>query len=96
MIESDNTEGKTMKVDANMNTWLDSYEQRVRAMEAEGMTRSDAQSVIDAEDSKPRYLMNPATGSVDTVEGWAAEGWTTENANLVAVVQINYSWREVS
>lgn len=30
----------------------DSYEKRVRALEAEGMTRSDAQGIIDAEDFK--------------------------------------------
>jgi len=30
----------------------DSYEKRVRAYEAEGMTRSDAQAVADAEDEQ--------------------------------------------
>ena len=34
---------------------LDNYERRVRELEAEGMTRSDAQAVADAE------LLNEAT-----------------------------------
>lgn len=41
------------------------------------------------------YLMNPATGSVDTAENWSAEGHTVENANLVEVVKDeNGDWAE--
>lgn len=34
-------------------------------------------------------LMNPHTGSVDTEENWAAEGYTTENSTLVEVVMLD-------
>lgn len=30
-------------------------------------------------------LMNPATGSIDTRENWAAEGYTEENSDLELV-----------
>jgi hypothetical protein len=32
-----------------------------------------------------KNLMNPYTGSVDTEENWAAEGYTINNAELVEV-----------
>tara|TARA_R110002020_G_scaffold279104_3_gene494500 strand:+ start:1102 stop:1248 length:147 start_codon:yes stop_codon:yes gene_type:complete len=35
--------------------------------------------------SKIVYLMNPHTGSVDTEENWATEGYTTDNSELIAV-----------
>lgn len=34
-----------------------------------------------------KYLMNPHTGSVDTEENWAAEGFTQANADLIEVVK---------
>jgi len=34
---------------------MTNYEQRVRALELEGMTTSDAQAVIDAEDMRSLY-----------------------------------------
>ena len=42
-----------------------------------------------------KMLMNPATGSVDTAENWAAEGYTEENAGLIEVVLVDGSWVEV-
>lgn len=41
------------------------------------------------------YLMNPYTGSVDTAENWAAEGYTQENSELIEVVEVNGEWVEV-
>lgn len=34
------------------------------------------------------YYMNPATGSVDTAENWAAEGHTPDTAHLVVVAYV--------
>lgn len=34
------------------------------------------------------YLMNPRSGTVQTAEEWAEEGFTSENADLVEVVQV--------
>jgi hypothetical protein len=36
----------------NTDTDTDTWEQRVRALEEEGLTRSDAQAVVDAEDQR--------------------------------------------
>lgn len=33
------------------------------------------------------YLMNPATGTVQTAEDWAADGYDQSNAELVEVVK---------
>ncbi len=33
------------------------------------------------------YLMNPHTGSVDTLGNWAADGYTQDNAELIEVIQ---------
>ena len=33
------------------------------------------------------YLMNPYTGTVQTAEIWEADGFTTENADLIEVVK---------
>lgn len=41
------------------------------------------------------YLMNTKTGSVDTAENWAADGYTAENADLVEVKDVNGEWVEV-
>lgn len=44
---------------------------------------------------KTTYLMNPHTGSVDTAENWAAEGYTTDNSGLIEVLQdANGDWIE--
>lgn len=41
------------------------------------------------------YLMNQHTGSVDTTDNWAAEGYTTDNSDLIEVVQdANGDWIE--
>lgn len=41
------------------------------------------------------YLMNPLTGCVDTVENWAAEGFTEENSYLFPVEEDeNGDWVE--
>ena len=41
-----------------------SYEERVRALENEGCTRSDAQAVVDAEDSRALHAMQVAAESL--------------------------------
>ena len=41
------------------------------------------------------YLMNPHTGSVDTAENWAIEGYTKENAELIEIVKVDGEWVEV-
>ena len=44
---------------------------------------------------KTTYLMNPHTGTVQTQEDWAADGFTAENADLVEVVKDdNGDWVE--
>ena len=61
-VQMDCTEPETdearMQGDAALAAWdkhnAPDYETRVRAYEAEGMTRSDAQAVADAEDIKAR------------------------------------------
>ena len=42
------------------------------------------------------YLMNPYTGSVQTAEEWAEEGYTQDNAELIEV-EIDWAddWVEV-
>jgi hypothetical protein len=39
-------------IPSNTDTDTDTWEQRVRALEEEGLTRSDAQAVVDAEDQR--------------------------------------------
>ena len=36
--------------------------------------------------NRETFLMNPYTGSIDDADGWAAEGFTPENSDLVEVV----------
>lgn len=43
---------------------MTNYETRVRALEAEGCTRSDAQAIIDAQDMRPNHCM------LDVLAGW--------------------------
>ena len=44
---------------------------------------------------KTTYLMNPHTGTVQTQEDWAADGFTAENADLIEVTQDdNGDWVE--
>jgi hypothetical protein len=46
-------------------------------------------------EQKMTYLMNTKTGSVDTEENWAAEGFTPENSDLRQVVKDeNGDWVE--
>ena len=45
-----------------MNNDTDNYDKRVRKYEAEGLTRSDAQGVVDAEDMKAARTMNITPG----------------------------------
>ena len=45
-----------------MNNDTDNYDKRVRLYEAEGLTRSDAQGVVDAEDMKAARAMNITLG----------------------------------
>lgn len=40
------------------------------------------------------YLMNPCTGSVDTAENWAVEGWSQDNADLIEVELESGEWVE--
>lgn len=40
------------------------------------------------------YLLNPYSGSVDTQENWAAEGYTRENSELIEVELIDGEWLE--
>lgn len=35
--------------------------------------------------SRETFLMNPYTGTIDDADGWAAEGFTPENSDLVEV-----------
>lgn len=47
------------------------------------------QSVLE----KEVFLMNPYTGSVDTADNWASEGFTSDNAELIEVVKdANGDW----
>jgi phage baseplate assembly protein W len=39
-------------IPSNTDTDTETWEQRVRALEEEGLTRSDAQAVVDAEDQR--------------------------------------------
>ncbi len=40
-------------------------------------------------------LMNPHSGTVQTAAEWESEGYTTENAELLAVVWVGDEWIEV-
>ena len=43
---------------------MDEYERRVRQLEAEGLTRSDAQSVVEAEDARARRQVLATIGGI--------------------------------
>ena len=44
---------------------------------------------------KTTYLMNPHTGTVQTAQDWADEGFTVDNADLIEVVKDeNGDWVE--
>lgn len=59
-----------------------------------GFYRDEAKQELES-DGEPRFLMNPHTGSVDTAENWAAEGYTPENSELIEVAKVNGDWVEV-
>lgn len=42
--------------------------------------------------SETRFWMNPHTGSVDTMESWADEGYTPENSELIEVFYDGGAW----
>jgi hypothetical protein len=41
------------------------------------------------------YLMNYYTGSVDSEENWAAEGWSMDDSDLIEVEKKEGRWVEV-
>lgn len=46
------------------------------------------------EDRMEKMLMNPKTGSVDSAENWAAEGYDEKNAELIEVCKDKEDWIE--
>jgi hypothetical protein len=51
-LSSSVTPAAATSVPPNTDTDSESWEERVRALEEEGLTRSDAQAVVDAEDQR--------------------------------------------
>lgn len=63
-----------------MNTTPTNYESRVRALESEGMTRSDAQAVADAQDIEEATMVT------------LNKGGTGERTLAVSAIQIHDLW----
>jgi hypothetical protein len=51
-LSSSVTPAAATSTPSNTDTDAETWEQRVRALEEEGLTRSDAQAVVDAEDQR--------------------------------------------